>query len=64
MDYELDLLKKMQGMKQVGKNNVQDYIEEFYQVRISINHVEADKEKFFHYLNDLWPSIQDEMSLV
>ena len=29
VDYELDLLKKMQGLKQAGKI-VQEYTEEFY----------------------------------
>ena len=50
MDYELDLLK------QAGKF-VQDYIEEFYQVLIRIDHAEANKEKAENYLNGLRPSI-------
>ena len=29
IDYELDMLKKMQGLKQAGKS-IQEYIEEFY----------------------------------
>ena len=63
INYELDLFKKMQGMKQVGKF-VQEYIKEFYRVLIRTSHVEVDKEKVTHCLNGLRPSIQDEMSLV
>ena len=58
MEYELDLLKKMQGMKQVGKS-----IQEFYWVLIRTGHAKADKEKVARYLNGLRPSIQDELSL-
>ena len=61
VDYELDLLKKMQGLKQVGKS-VQEYTEEFYRVLIRIGHAEADKEKVARYINGLRPSIQDELS--
>ena len=62
MDYELDLLKKIQGLKQEGKS-VEEYTKEFYRVLIRTNHVEANKEKFSHYLNGLRPRIQDELSL-
>ena len=63
IDYELDMLKKMQGLKQAGKS-VQEYIEEFYQVLIRTGHAEADKEKVARYINGLRPSIQEELSLV
>ena len=63
IDYELDILKKMQGLKQVGKS-LQEYTEEFYEVLIRTSHAEADKEKFSHYINGLRPSIQEELSLV
>ena len=56
MDYELDLLKKMQGLKQARKF-IQEYTEEFYQVLIRTDHVEVDKEKVAPYLNGLRPSI-------
>ena len=56
MDYELDLLKKMQGLNQVEKS-VQGYIEEFYRVLIRIGHAEAGKEKVSNYLYGLRPSI-------
>ena len=56
MDYELDLLKKMQGLKQARKF-VQEYTEEFYRVLIRTGHAEADKEKVTRYLHGLRPSI-------
>ena len=56
VDYKLDMLKKMKGLKQVGKS-IQEYIEEFYRVLIRTNHAEADKDKVTHYLNGLRPSI-------
>ena len=57
VDYELDLFKKMQGLKKVGKS-IQEYIEEFYRVLIRVGHVEENKEKVYHYLSGLIPSIQ------
>ena len=56
IDYKLNMLKKMQGLKQAGKS-IQEYIEEFYQVLIRTGHDEADKEKVAHYINGLRPSI-------
>ena len=56
IDYELDMLKKMQGLKQARKS-IQEYMEEFYWVLIRIDHVEDDKKKVFHYINELRPSI-------
>ena len=52
VDYELDLFKKMHGLKQARKS-VQEYIEEFYQLLIRARHVEANKEKVFHYISGL-----------
>ena len=63
MDYELDLLKKMQGLKQTIKS-IQEYTEEFYWVLIRTGHAKVDKEKVTHYLDGLRPSIQNELSLV
>ena len=56
IDYELDLLRKMQGLKQARKY-VQEYTEEFYQVLIRIGHAEVDKENVAYYINGLRPSI-------
>ena len=63
MDFELDLLKKMQGFKQERKS-VQEYIEEFYQVLIRVKHAKDNKEKVTYYLNGLRPRIWDELGLV
>ena len=63
MDNWLDLVKKMQGLKQV-RIFFQEYTKEFYQVLIRTGHAEADKKKVARYLNGLRPSIQDELSLV
>lgn len=60
---ELDLPKKMQGLKQV-RRSIQVYNKEFYGFLIRINHVETDKEKVIHYLNGLRPSIQEELNLI
>lgn len=63
MDYELDLLKKLQGLKQ-GNKSMKEYIEKFYKLIIRIGHIKANKEKVTHYLKGLSPSIQEELSLV
>ena len=63
IDYELDLLKKMQRLKQARKY-VQEYTKYFYQVFIRNNHVEVDKEKVAYYINGLKLSIEEELSLV
>lgn len=63
MDYELDLLKKLQGLKK-GSKYVKEYTEEFYKIIIRIGHAEAKREKDAPYLNGLQPSIQEELLLV
>ena len=63
MNYELDLLKKLQGFKQAGKS-VQEYTEDLYWVLIRTGHVEANMKKVTYYLNGLRSRIQDELSLV
>ena len=63
IDYELDLFRKMQGLKQVGKS-VQDSMKEFYQLNIWVGCAKENKEKVSYYLNGLQPSIQEELSLV
>ena len=44
VDYELDLFRKMQGLKQAGKS-VQDYMEEFYRLNIWVGHVEEIRRR-------------------
>ena len=52
IDYELDLFKKMQALKKVGKS-VQEYMKTFYQLLIRAWHVEENKEKVSYYLSAL-----------
>ena len=63
VDYKLDLLKKMQGLKQVGKS-IQKHTKEFYRVLIRTSHAKANKEKVVCYINGLRLSIHEELSLV
>ena len=63
MDYDLDLLKKMQGLKQAIKS-VQEHNKDFYQILIITDHAKVDKEKVTRYLNGLKSSIQDEINMV
>lgn len=42
MDYKLDLLKKLQGLKQ-GNRFVKEYTEDFHKVIIRTGHIEANK---------------------
>lgn len=63
MDYELDQLKKLQGLKQ-GSKSVKEYTDKFYKMIIKTGYAEANKEKVTCYLNGLRPSIQEELSLV
>ena len=44
VDYELDLLKKLQGLKQ-GSRSVKEYTEDFHKIIIRTGHTEANKEK-------------------
>ena len=55
VDYELDLFKKMQGLKKV--KSVQEYMEEFYQLLIRVGHEKENKERVSYYLSGLQPSI-------
>jgi hypothetical protein len=47
IDYELDFLKKMQGLRQAEKS-ITEYTEEFYQILIRIGKSKANKEKVAH----------------
>ena len=63
VDYELDLFRKMQGLKQAGKS-IQDYTKEFYRLNSRVGCAEQNKENVSHYLSGLRPIIQEELSLV
>ena len=52
VDYELDLFKKMQVLKQ-ARRSMQEYTEEFYGLLIRARHAEANKEKVARYLSGL-----------
>ena len=52
VDYEIDLFKKMHGLKK-AKKLVQEYTEEFYQLLIRVGHAEANKGKVAHYISGL-----------
>lgn len=63
MDYELELLKKIQSLRQ-GMRTLKEYTKEFHKVLIRIGHFEVNKEKVDCYINGLKPSIQEELALV
>ena len=44
VDYELDLLKKLQGLKQ-GRKSVKEYTKDFHKIIIRTGHTKANKEK-------------------
>lgn len=62
-DYELELFKKLQNLKQRNMT-VKEYTEEFYEVVIRSRHREMDKEKVVRYINGLSFNIQDGMSML
>jgi uncharacterized protein YjbK len=43
---------------------VKEYIEEFYQINIRVDHHESDDEKVARYTNGPRYEIQDEMSMI
>ena len=57
IDYEIDLLKKLQGLKKV-RRSVQEYKEEECQVINIIIYFEVNKENVVYYINGLRSSIQ------
>ena len=63
VDYQVNLLRRMQNLKQKDMS-VKDYIEEFYRIDIRSGHVDDEIEKVAIYLNGLRFGIQDEMSFV
>lgn len=62
-DYELDLFKKLQNLKQRNMT-VKEYTEELYKVVIRSGNREMDREKVVRYINRLAFNIQDEMSML
>lgn len=63
LDYELELFKKLQNLKQ-KYTIVKDYTEEFYKLTIRPRHRELSKEKVARYINVLRFNIQDEIGML
>ena len=62
-NYELELFKKLQNLKQKDMT-VKDYIEEFYMLTIWSGHRELSKEMVAQYINGLRFNIQDEIGML
>jgi len=63
VDYELELLKKMQSLKQ-GSKIIKEYTKEFQKNLIRTGHLEITKENVTRYINRLRSSIQEETAVV
>ena len=63
IDYELELFKKLQNLKQKDMT-MKDYTEEFYKLTIRSGHRELSKEKVARYINGLRLNIQDEVGML
>lgn len=62
MDYELELLNKMHGLRQ-GKL-VKEYTKDFLTLLIRMGHSKSNKEKVARYINELKPIIEEELSFI
>ena len=62
-NYELELLKRLQNLKQKDMT-VKDYTKEFYKLTIQSGHRELSKEKVAQYINGLRFNIQDEVDVL
>jgi hypothetical protein len=62
-DYQINLFRRMQNLRQKGMI-VKEYIEEFYKLNIRAIHHESDDKKVARYMNGLRYEIQYEMSMV
>jgi hypothetical protein len=61
-DYQINLFRRMQNLRQRGLT-VKEYTKEFYKLNIRVGQRERDEEKFSRYINDLRYDIQDEISM-
>jgi hypothetical protein len=59
MDYALNLLRRLQNLKQL-KMLVKEYMEEFYKLSIRSRKNEESLESISRYVNGLSYAIQDE----
>ena len=62
-DYQLNIFKQFQNLKQIGVP-MKEYTEEFYKLNISARHVEDDFEKVARYINGLRYDIKNGISLL
>jgi hypothetical protein len=62
-DYQINLFRKLQNLRQKGMT-VKEYTEEFYRLNIRTGQQERDKEKVARYINGLRYEIQDELNMM
>ena len=63
VDYQVNLLRKMQNLRQKDMT-VKEYTKEFYRLEIISRHVDDEVKKVARYLNGLRSRIQDEIIFV
>jgi hypothetical protein len=61
-DYQINLFRRMQNLRQRGLT-VKEYTKEFYKLNIRVGQRERDEEKVSRYINGLRYEIQDELSM-
>jgi hypothetical protein len=62
-DYQINLFRKLQNLRQKGMT-VKEYTEEFYRLNIRTGQRERDEERVARYINGLRYEIQDELSMM
>jgi hypothetical protein len=62
-DYQINLFRKLQNLRQKGMT-VKEYTEEFYKMNIRTGQREKDEEKVSRYINGLRYEIQDEINMM
>jgi hypothetical protein len=62
-DYQINLFRKLQNLRQKGMI-LKEYMEEFYKLKIRTQQREKDEEKIVRYINGLRYEIQDEISMM
>jgi hypothetical protein len=62
-DYQINLFRKLQNLRQKGMT-LKEYTEEFYKLNIRTGQREKDEEKVVRYINGLRYEIQDEINMM